>query len=465
MVSHRSIGIRSSALACQMLLVTCSFWGWFLIWQSSFVWDVGALKGYLLYNEFLLIGILFSGERKREATGQHHEWVSAIRQSFRQTLVGIFCVFMVVFARQDAAVSRSFFFSYIPWLYLTLIFSRYFIPRYLGKWAFSGDREERVALAGTGEQAARLAPWLEQKSFVGLRTIGLICPQSSTSIASPYPVLGTIDHMKEILADSSITQVIVLDLSLGSAWIRQMTHLCEDAAVRLLAVNDLNAYFNHTTTVFEDDGIRFIGLREEPLESPMNRLFKRILDLAVALPVVVLILPFVTALVWCLHRLQSPGPVFFRQVRTGMMGRPFGMYKYRTMHVHKGDENKQASKNDPRIFSAGAWLRRFSVDEIPQFLNVVLGDMSVVGPRPHLPKHEELFARVMSRYFIRKFIRPGLTGWAQVSGFRGEIHCEGDIQKRVEADIYYLENWSFSLDCLIILRTIKHCIFPPRSAY
>lgn len=465
MVSHRSIGIRTSALACRLLMVSFSFWAWLFIWQSTLFSDSDVLKRYLLYNEFLLIGILFSWGGKHEARGLHHEWVGAIRQSFRQSLFGIFCVFLVVFALQDATVSRSFFFSYIPWFYLTLLFSNYFLPRSLGKWAFSGDREERVALAGTVEQAARLAPWLKQKSFVGFHTVGLICPQPSAPVVSPFPVLGPIDQMSSILRDSSITQVIVLDLSLGSAWIRQMTHLCESAAVRLLAVHDLNTYFNHTTTTFEDDGVRFIGLRDEPLESPSNRFLKRLLDLSVAIPVVFLILPFSTLFVWILQCIQSPGSVFFKQVRTGMMGRPFTIYKYRTMDVHQGDESKQASKGDPRIYPGGGLLRRFSVDELPQFINVLRGDMSVVGPRPHLPKHEELFAKVMSKYFIRKFIRPGLTGWAQVNGFRGEIHCENDIQKRVEADIHYLENWSFSFDCLILLKTIKHCVFPPRSAY
>jgi putative colanic acid biosynthesis UDP-glucose lipid carrier transferase len=233
----------------------------------------------------------------------------------------------------------------------------------------------------------------------------------------------------------------------------------------LLALNDLNAYFNHTTTLFEDDGVRFIGLREEPLENPANRFLKRLLDLAVAVPAVVLILPFTTLLVWVLQRVQSPGPILFRQERAGTMARPFKMFKYRTMHVSQSDEARQASQNDSRIFPAGRWMRRFSVDELPQFLNVLLGDMSVVGPRPHLPKHEELFAQVMRKYVIRRFIRPGLTGWAQVNGFRGEIHSEADVQKRVDADLHYLENWSFSLDCLIILRTVKHCLFPPRSAY
>src|SRR5580692_3145555 len=145
MVSHRSIGIRTSALACQLLMVTFSFWGWLLIWQSDLFVDRDVLKRYLLYNEFLLIGILFSWRRKREARGLHHEWVGAIRQSFRQTSYGVFCVFLVVFALQDAVVSRSFFFSYIPWLYMTLLFCNYFVARSLGKLAFSGDREERVA--------------------------------------------------------------------------------------------------------------------------------------------------------------------------------------------------------------------------------------------------------------------------------------------------------------------------------
>ncbi len=135
------------------------------------------------------------------------------------------------------------------------------------------------------------------------------------------------------------------------------------------------------------------------------------------------------------------------------------------MHLHHESEAKQASNHDTRIFPAGSWLRRLSLDELPQFINVLLGDMSVVGPRPHLPQHEELFIRVMRKYLIRKFIRPGLSGWAQVNGFRGEIHTEADIERRVEADIHYLEHWSLSLDCLIILKTFRHCIFPPRSAY
>jgi exopolysaccharide biosynthesis polyprenyl glycosylphosphotransferase len=363
-------------------------------------------------------------------------------------------------------ISRSFFFSYLPSLYVSLLFTNYWLPLSIGQWAFSGEREERAALVGTLETADRIQPWLERKELMGMRTVGLVCAEQPSGHVSSFPILGTLDQIEEILRSKSITQLIVLNLSLGSERLREITQLCEDAAVRLVVLHDLHAYFNHKTVVFEDDGVRFIGLREEPLESPLNRFFKRLLDLALAIPVVIFILPFTSLLVWLIHRACSPGPLLFQQVRNGMLGRPFTIYKYRTMHQNdKNDDSRQATKNDPRIFPGGRWLRRLSIDELPQFINVVFGHMSIVGPRPHLPKHDESFGKVMRNYLIRRFIRPGITGWAQVNGHRGEIHAEADIQKRVEADIHYLETWSFGLDVIIIFKTIKQCVLPPKTAY
>ncbi|MGO8697763.1 MAG: exopolysaccharide biosynthesis polyprenyl glycosylphosphotransferase [Limisphaerales bacterium] len=465
MVSHRSLGLRALVSFWQLVGVTLSFWGWLVIWQSDMFESDVIFKRYLVYNEFLLVGILFGLGNSREPQGSDHSWVVANRRSLRQTFFGLFCVFLLSFMAQDHLASRSFFLSYTPFFYLTLLCSNYLLPKSLSKWSFSGEREERVALAGTAEQAHRLNSWLKNKSLVGFRTMGLVYPDLAAAANSPFPPLGSLDKIGQILAEHAITQLIVLELSIGSQRLRQVTQLCEETGVRLLVLHDLDHYFNHTTTTFEDDGVRFIGLRDEPLESPLNRFFKRMLDLAVAVPVVVLILPFTTLLVWVLHRLQSPGPVFFEQIRVGMRGRPFAIYKYRTMHLNGANEAQQATKTDPRIFPAGAWMRRLSIDELPQFFNVLLGNMSVVGPRPHLPKHEEIFVQAMKRYLIRKFIHPGITGWAQVNGFRGEVHSSADIEQRVEADIYYLENWSFSLDCLVILKTIKNCVFPPRTAY
>jgi exopolysaccharide biosynthesis polyprenyl glycosylphosphotransferase len=466
MFSRRSIGVRTLTLFWQLAAVTASFWGWLFIWQPVSLCEPGVPQHYLLYNEFLLIGVIFGvgSSRQHDNERKDHEFVEANRRTLRQAFLGLFAVFLIVFAVKDAVVSRSFFFSFIPWLYLVLLLTNYVLPRTVGRLSFSGDREERVALAGTLEQAVQIKPWLERKSLIGLRTVGLICGQTPNGSA-PFPVLGTLDQTSEILQQQSITQVILLDLAAGTEQVRRLTQICESGAVRLLALHDLSTYFNHATTVFEDDGVRFIGLRDEPLESPWNRLIKRLLDLAVAVPVVLFVLPIAIVLVWLVQRFQSPGPVFFKQLRVGLMGRSFWMYKFRTMHPNDENEAKQASRNDPRIYPAGYWLRKLSIDELPQFINVLYGNMSVVGPRPHLPKHEDMFAKAMRKYVIRRFILPGLTGWAQVKGFRGEIHTEADIQSRVEADIYYLENWSLSLDCLIILKTIRQCIVPPRSAY
>jgi len=456
-----------------LALVTLSFWGWLFIWENPWEFDHPAIEKYILYNEFLLVGIIFGFGGKRRTEGPHHEFVNALRRSARQAVLGLFAVLALVFASQDTFVSRSFLISYVPWLGLVLLFCNYLVPRWLGRWAFSGSREERVALVGSREQTRRIEPWLERKSLLGFNTVGLVSTQMVAPVLNgnaqgknvPFRPLGDLDEMAQIISKEDITQIIVLDLSLGRERLQQLTLLCESAAVRLIALDDVDRYFNHATTIVEDDGIWLVSLREEPLENPVNRLVKRAVDLAVAIPVVVFILPLTHLLVWWLQCRQSPGPLLFRQERIGAMGEKFTMLKYRTMSINHGDEAKQASKNDSRIYPAGRWLRKLSIDELPQFMNVLLGDMSVVGPRPHLREHEEAWTRIISKYVIRRFIRPGITGYAQIKGFRGEIRNDTDLQKRVETDIYYLENWSCSLDVAIILKTVKHCIIPPSSAY
>lgn len=465
MLANRSIGIRTLGLFWQLTLVTLTYWGWLFIWQSAFVDPGIEMPKYVLYCEFLLIGILFGFDGRREINGLEKEWLVSNQKTLRQTFFGLFSVFLVLFTLKENTISRSFLISYVPWLYCSLLFTNYWLPRSLREWMFSGTRRERTALVGDLERVDRLQSWLERKRLMGIDTIGLVCSEVPADGESPLPILGTLDDIGDIVRSKAITQLIVLNLSLGSKRVREITQVCEDHAVRLLALHDLDAYFNHDTVVFEDEGIRFIALREEPLESPLNRFIKRSLDLAIAIPVILLILPICALIVWLIQILRSPGPIFFKQVRSGMMGRPFLIYKFRTMHVYNPSEAQQATKNDPRVFPGGDWLRKLSIDEIPQFINVLLGDMSVVGPRPHLPDHDQAFMRVMRNYTIRRFIRPGITGWAQVNGLRGEIRTPRDIQRRVEADIHYLESWSFGLDGIIILKTIKQCAIPPKMAY
>ncbi len=234
---------------------------------------------------------------------------------------------------------------------------------------------------------------------------------------------------------------------------------------RLLVLSNVDELFRHPVNIVDEDGLKFFTFFQEPLESPFNRALKRTLDIAVALPVVLFILPPVSALVWILQRVQSPGPVFFKQSRAGIQNRIFTMIKFRSMHAVNPSETRAATRDDGRVFPSGRWLRKFSLDELPQFLNVLRGEMSVVGPRPHMIEHNDEFARVMNNYHVRAFVKPGVTGLAQVRGFRGETKTVGDIATRLQSDMVYLENWSPVLDCAIILRTVWQMFFPPAKAY
>lgn len=164
-------------------------------------------------------------------------------------------------------------------------------------------------------------------------------------------------------------------------------------------------------------------------------------------------------------KITSPGPIFFKQKRSGEAGKEFWCYKFRSMRVNKDSDTMQATKNDPRKTKLGNFLRKSNIDELPQFINVLLGSMSVVGPRPHMLKHTEEYSKLVDKYMVRHLIKPGITGWAQINGFRGETKELWQMEGRVERDIWYLEHWTFMLDLYIIYKTVKNLIRGDKEAY
>ena len=196
--------------------------------------------------------------------------------------------------------------------------------------------------------------------------------------------------------------------------------------------------------------------RVEPLNSVFNRIIKRLFDIAFALAVIVFILSWLIPIMAIIIRIESSGPTFFMQLRSGKNNKPFWCYKFRSMCDNHDKDQKQATRKDPRITRIGAFMRKTSIDELPQFFNVLLGDMSIVGPRPHMLKHTDEYREVVDKYMVRLFAKPGITGWAQVNGFRGETKDKLLMEKRVECDLWYLENWSVLFDLKIILLTITN---------
>ena len=212
------------------------------------------------------------------------------------------------------------------------------------------------------------------------------------------------------------------------------------------------------------DDIEVYTTYEIPLQNMGNRILKRTFDIVFSMFFLIptaLMFPFI----WLIIKIQSPGPIFFKQARTGIDGKTFMMLKFRSMHVNADADKVQATKDDPRKYPFGNFMRKSNIDELPQFLNVLRGDMSFVGPRPHMLAHTEQYSALISKYMVRHFVKPGLTGWAQVTGFRGETKELWQMEGRVKRDIWYMEHWSIWLDIRIIWMTFKTIFVHDENAY
>jgi len=465
-INHRERGLYGLCGGAYMALVTAVYWLWFAFSPGISSIGTSNFDGYVNYNVLLLLGLLLGLMSRQSRDGfTNPSFVSANSDGLRLLLFCLLPWLLYLIAFRDLRISRVFLFGFVPFLYATLVAMSRYLPSFLARRLFLGRQEDRTVLVGSPKTAAEMQGWLRRKEQFGLRVLGIVCPKSHNGSNSSFRVLGGVDDLMRVVQEFNVTQVMVMDPPDHLALVRDWVTACERLGVRLIILSDLNERFCHAVQIFKDDGLYFFSLRGEPLENPVGRIMKRLLDLAVALLLGVPVLAFTTVVVWVLQRWQSPGPVFIRQVRSGLYRKKFLMFKYRTMHVHNGDQARQATRNDPRIFPAGRLLRRFSIDELPQFINVLRGDMSVVGPRPHLIEHDEVFARVLENYHVRTAVKPGVTGLAQVRGYRGQVSSEDAIRKRIQSDIYYLENWSFALDCSIIARTTVQVVFPPKSAY
>ncbi len=208
-----------------------------------------------------------------------------------------------------------------------------------------------------------------------------------------------------------------------------------------------------------------LSLRKIPIKDPLNQFIKRIFDIVISLLVIIFLLSWLTPILALLIKISSKGPVFFKQSRNGLDYQEFSCYKFRSMQLNQQADLEQISKNDPRVTGIGRILRKTSFDELPQFINVLKGEMSVVGPRPHMVSHTEMYAGRVDKFMVRHFVKPGITGLAQVSGFRGEVENEYHIINRVKYDIFYVENWSLILDIKIIFQTIYNGIAGDERAY
>ncbi len=348
---------------------------------------------------------------------------------------------------------------------LAILIERFILFRSELHWARRTAPIRRILIIGVDDLAARIRRALEREPRLRSRLAGYLLPVDpggrdvtlSTAI-TPKLVKGHIGELEKVVAEEQIDEIILADTTISHKRLTQILFHCERNLIPFRMVPDLYGVLTSRVRVNHVADIPLIGMAAWPLDAFWNRVLKRLEDLAGALVGLLVSVPVLLVAAPLIKR-SSPGPVFYRQVRCGIAGTPFTIFKLRTMPVNAEEETGPvwARPDDPRRTRIGQFLRKWNLDELPQFWNVLKGDMSLVGPRPERPHFVEQFKDGVGHYMTRHVSRPGMTGWAQVNGFRGDT----SIEDRVQHDLYYLENWSLSFDLKILLQTF----FNRQNAY
>ena len=320
-----------------------------------------------------------------------------------------------------------------------------------------GSNNYTVAMVGSDPNMLQVCQFLSDSyTDEGYKVVGMFTnrpeeiPEGVTNLGRPEEAIPYVIHNHAILKEILCS----LNPATETDYVNRLVSTCEANMVRFKYVPGMEGYPKRKMAISQLGSVNVISLHEEPLNTPLAKLVKRAGDIVFSGLFLVTLFPVIWAICAIGIKLSSPGPVFFKQRRTGYEGKEFWCYKFRSMHASADADTKQAVKGDSRVFKFGEFLRKSSIDELPQFINVFRGDMSVVGPRPHMIHHTDIYSDLIGDYMIRHLAKPGITGWAQVNGCRGETRELSEMKERVEKDIWYIEHWSVELDVSIIFTTL-----------
>jgi putative colanic acid biosysnthesis UDP-glucose lipid carrier transferase len=405
---------------------------------------------------FLLTIIVF------RATQLYQPWRGAnfmrlVRRVFLAWLVILAILMMLGYASKTSMrFSRKVLFTWMATVPVALVILR--LQVFWGlRWLRQQGRNSRtVVIAGAGDLGRRLAKNVVETSWLGMRLLGFFDDRLTGEIQldrQSYPVLGTLDDMIGFVQQQQVVMVYLALPLRAEDRLREVVESLQDTTASVYYVPDVFIFSLLSATLTDLKGIPLIALWETPFFG-VNGWLKRAEDLVLASLILILVSPLLILIALGV-KLTSPGPIIFRQRRYGLDGSEIMVYKFRTMKVcEDGQQITQTVKDDSRVTPLGRWLRRTSLDELPQFFNVLGGSMSIVGPRPHAVAHNEYYRRLIPGYMLRHKVRPGLTGWAQINGWRGETETLEKMEKRVEYDLEYLRRWSLGFDLKIISLTV-----------
>jgi putative colanic acid biosysnthesis UDP-glucose lipid carrier transferase len=417
---------------------------------------------FLLLNLFWFysstIADLYSKVLKRDAN-------TTIKALTLALLIFLIASFSIKVFLPDFDLSKNFIVCFfIAFSFTMLLWKSSFLLFRKSRRRFWIDYK-KIVIVGCGPVGVDLYNYILENPQLGYKIEGIFDDLYPQSVAEKYTILGKVEDCFNYVKANGISEVYCALSNKDSKRIKALMQEADKHMIRLRLVPDVKRAFDKNILLELYGHMPILTPRQEPLENKANEFVKRAFDIVFSSFVLVFLLSWLLPLLALIIKLDSKGPVFFKQLRSGRNNKPFYCLKFRSMYVNTDSDSKQASRGDSRITRIGAVLRKTNLDELPQFINVLFGDMSVVGPRPHMLKHTEDYSLLIDNYMVRHFLTPGITGWAQVNGYRGETKETSLMNERVKADIWYLENWSFFLDLKIVFLTVWQAIRGNENAY
>lgn len=462
----KGLGLKEHSTSLNIVLRIIDCIGLLTAGLLSYWLRFSDLELNLTYKNVLLLGVLL-GAATLSFFGAYRAWRgSSFTSEVRCVISATFTTFLLLIISGFVTQSSDFFSRIwvVSWLLTStvmILIYRLMLRKTLGALRAKGFNIRTVIIIGDGALAQQVADRLEQHPEMGLVIQGIVSTHEdankelTTTKGTLIRYLGNLNQLDAISKKYKTDQVwIALPMSEVEKMEQVQTSL-SNSSITIRMVPDIFGFRLLNQSVTEVAGLPVINISTSHMLEGKNRFLKLLEDKILTLFILILISPILIGLA-IIIKLTSKGPILFKQYRTGANGQDFKVYKFRSMVVHSEEDGKvtQATKGDSRITPIGAFMRRTSLDELPQFINVLQGRMSIVGPRPHALAHNEQYKTLVESYMRRHMVKPGITGWAQVNGFRGETDTIEKMESRVEYDLYYIENWSIWFDLRIIFLTI-----------
>ena len=428
--------IDRSYVNSYILFWTFSTVFWFL---TSFIFQTYTIKAILIFETFT-------------------------KRTIRAYLLWVIFIMVYLYFIKAFYVSRLFIFTSTGIFVLGLLINRFI---YLGIHKYfrnSGYFIKKVIILGYNDTAKKLAKYFEEDG-INIQLVGFIEDDINIHEPSHYPVFSDISNTLQIVKELRVQEIFTTITPEQNKDLYRLMHDAENECIRFKIVPDLSSFITRKVHIDYLGDLPILSLRNDALDDVSNRIMKRVFDIIVSFFVIIFILSWLIPLLGLFIYFESKGPVFFKQWRMGKNNEPFYCLKFRSMKPNKDSDIKQATRKDPRVTRVGEFIRKTSLDEFPQFINVFKGEMSLVGPRPHPASLNDKYKHKVDEFTIRQFMKPGITGWAQINGCRGETKDVEMMAKRIEYDLFYMEKWTFWFDIKIIFLTVYFIFIGDENAY